>query len=192
MVIGQGVHPGGQEKVQLLDGELIEDPFDDGSDVLLIQLQAVAAHTGHVIAVHNVGLDGLGPVGLGIGRVQEDQEGLAQLLELGNDPLLRLDVVLPGDVGDGPVGGDHDADGGVFGNDLSRPDLRGLGHGDVVVIPGGGHHSRGVVLGLSHGAGDHIAHAVDETDGEGGPVGHIHPDGLLGHELGLSGHHRPA
>ena len=58
--------------------------------------------------------NGLGPLGPGLRAVEQDDEGLPQLLELPDDPLLRLPVVLPGDAGDAAVGGDDDADGGVL------------------------------------------------------------------------------
>ena len=188
VVVRQGVHPGGQEQIQLLHRELVEHPLDDGGYRRLVQLQAVGAHTRHVIAGGDVRPDGLCPVGIGVGRVEHHQEGLSQLLELGDHPLLRLQIVLPGDVGNGTVCGDHDTDGGMLRNDLACADLRGLGHGDLIVKPGGGYHAGAVVLQGAHRAGNHIAYAVDEADGEGRPVVHGDLNGLLRDEFGLGGH----
>ena len=98
----------------------------------LAQVQAAHRQAGHVVLLRQLGPEGLGPVGVRPGGVEEDEEGLAQLLELGDHPGLRLQVGLPGQVGDGAVGGDHDANGGVLGNDLPGADLRGLRHGDLL------------------------------------------------------------
>ena len=188
VVPGQGVHPGGEEEVQLLHRELVQHPLDDVGDRVLLQLQAVDAHTRHVVPAGDVRPDGLGPLGPGLGGVEYHQEGLAQLLQLADDPLLRLQVVLPGDVGDGAVGGYHDADGGVLGNDLPGANLGGLGHGDGLGEPGGGHHPGGVVLQGAHRTGHQVAHAVDEPHLEGGPAVHGDLHRLLGDEFGLGGH----
>ena len=77
-------------------------------------------------------------------------------------------------------------------DDLPGADLGGLGHGDLVVHPGGHDHPGRAVLKLAHGPLDHVAHAVDETHREGGPAvqGDIHR--FLGNELGLRRHDGPA
>jgi len=110
----QGVHPGRQEQVQLLHGELVEDAPEDVRHILLPQFQAVHRNAVHLIPGGDVFGDGLRPVALGVHGIQQDDEGLPQLLELPDHPLLRLQIVLPGDVGDGAVRGDDDADGGVL------------------------------------------------------------------------------
>ena len=68
------------------------------------------------------------------------------------------------------------------------PLLRRLGHGHLVVEPGGGHQALLAVLGLAGGAGDHVAHAVHQPDGELAVFPQGDADRLLGHELGLGGH----
>ena len=192
MFLGQSIHPGGQEQVQLLQRELIQHAFQQLADLLPAQLQAVHGDTCHVISLGNVRPDGLGPVRGGLGGVEHHHKGLAQLLQLLNRPLLRLLIVLPGDVGDGAVCGHHHADGGVLGDDLPGPHLRRLGHGDLVIEPGGGHHPLQLPLHLPHRPGDHIAHAVDQPYPEGHAPLHRHAGGLLGDELGLRRHNGPA
>ena len=49
MVRRQGIHPGGQEQVQLLHGELVEHRLQDGGHGVLVQLQAVDGHAVHLI-----------------------------------------------------------------------------------------------------------------------------------------------
>ena len=171
VVRGQGVHPVRQEELELLHRELKEHRLDDLRHRPLAQVQAAHRQAGHVVLLRQLGPEGLGPVGVRPGGVEEDEEGLAQLLELGDHPGLRLQVGLPGQVGDGAVGGDHDANGGVLGNDLPGADLR---------------------LQLAHRPGDQIAHAVDEPDGKGPAPLHGDLHRLLGDKLGLGGHHRPA
>ena len=188
----QGVHPGGQEQVQLLHGELVEHRLQNRGHRVLIQFQAVDGHAVHLVPGGDVLGDGLSPAVLGIGGIQQDDEGLPQLLQLPDHPLLRLQVVLPGDIRDGAVGGDDDADGGVLGDHLSGADLRRLGHGDLVVVPGSGDHPGGVVLHLSDGALHHVAHAVDQPHGKARPVRQLDLGGLLRDELGFGGHDGPA
>ena len=165
--LGQGVHPGRQKQIQLLQRELIEDAFQNVVDLLPAQLQAVGRHTGHVVALGNVRPDGLGPLRARVGRVEQHHKGFAQFLQFGDYPLLRLQIVLPGDVGDGPVGDHCDGDGGVVGDDLPGTDFRRLRHGNLVVKPGGGDHALGLPLHLAHGPLDHITHTVDKPHLEG-------------------------
>ena len=124
--------------------------------------------------------------------VEQDHKGLSQGLQLRDDPLLRLQVVLPWNIGDGAVGGDDYRHGGVLLNNLSGADLRCLRHGHLPVRPGGHHHPGRPVLELPHGPLDHIAYTVDEPHGKGGaPLqGDLHR--LLGDELGLRRHDGPA
>ena len=125
---------------------------------------------------------------MGIGGVQQHQKRLTDLLQFPDDTFLRLQIVLPGNVCDGTVGGDDDAHGGVVGDDLTGADLRRLGHGDLVVVPRGHHHAGRQIFELAHGAGHHVAHAVDEPHGEGHVILQSDADSLLRHELWLRGH----
>ena len=135
--------------------------------------------------------DGLGPLGIGVGRVEEHQERLAQLLQLPDHPLLRLQIVLPGNLGDGAVGGDHDADGGVLSNHFSGAYLGGLRHGDLMVKPWSGDHALGLPLQLSHCSGHHVAHTINEPHLERRRGVHGHGHRLLRNKLGLCRHDGP-
>ena len=188
----QGVHPRGQEQVQLLHGELVEDGPQDIRHVLLPQVQAVYRDAVHLIAAADIPGNGLRPVAFGVHGVQQDDEGLSQLLELPDHPLLCLQVVLPGNVGDGAVGGDDNPDGGVLRDHLPGADLRRLRHGNLMIVPGSGHHPGCVVLKLADGPPYHVAYAVDEPHGEGRAVGQLHLGRLLRDELGLRRHDGPA
>ena len=120
--------------------------------------------------------------------VQDQDKGLADLLQLPHHPLLRLLVGLPAQVGDAAVGGDHQPDGGMIGDDLSGTDLRRLLKGNVVVEPGGMHHpGRAVLLGAQR-ALHQIAHAVHHAHPDGGLIVQRDADRLAGHEFGLGGH----
>ena len=188
MLRRKGVHPGRQKEVQLLHGELVEHRPEDGRHVLVRQCQAVHRHAVDAAAPGDLPGDGLGPLRPGLLAVQKDDEGFSKLLKLPDDPFLRFPVVLPGNAGDAAVSGDDDADGGVLPDDLPGTGLRRLRHGDLMVKPGGGHHPGGVPLQLAHGPGDHVAHAVDEPNGEGRASLQRHVGGLLRHELGLRRH----
>ena len=192
VVVGQRIHPGREVQVQLFHREFIEHPPDNIGHRVFLQLQAVGRHAGHVIPGGQVRPDGLGPLCAGIGGVEHHQEGLSQLFQLGDDPLLGLQIVLPGNVGDGAVGGDDNGDGGVLGDHLPGADFGGLGHGDVVVKPGGTHHAGHVVLHLAGGPGDHVAHAVDQPHRKSRPVLQRNFHRVLGDKLGLGGHDGPA
>ena len=130
----------------------------------------------------------MGPVAPGVCGVQQDDEGLPQLLQLPDHPLLRFQVVLPGDVGDGAVGSDDNADGGVLGDHLPGADLRRLRHGDLVIEPRGGHHPLGLSFQMSHRSLHHVAHAVDEPDLEGGAPLHCDSYRFLRDKFGLRRH----
>ena len=192
MVEGEHIHPGGEKQLQLLHGELVEHPAQDGLHRLLVQGQAVHRQAGDLVLLGNVRLDGLGPVAVGLGGVEQHHKGLAHGFEFLNDPLLRLQVVLPRDVGDGSIGGHHNANGGVVSDNLLGAQLRRLGHGNLVVHPGGGHHPGLVSVHLPHGSGHHVAHAVNEPHGEGAAVLHGQAHRILRDEFGLGGHHHAA
>ena len=77
VLLGQGVHPGGEEQVQLLQGEFIQHLLEQAADVLLPQLQAVGRHTGHLVPLGDVRPDGPGTLRVRIGGVEHHQEGLS-------------------------------------------------------------------------------------------------------------------
>ena len=64
----------------------------------------------------------------------------------------------------------------------------GIGHGDLVIVPGGGYHPGHAVFFHTHRPGDHISHGVDQPDADVGFAvgGDLHS--FLRHEFGLCGH----
>ena len=126
-----------------------------------------------------------------MGGVEQHHKGLSQPLQLADYPLLRLQVILPGNVGHGAVGGHHNPNGGVVGDHLLGAEFRRLRHGDLMVEPGGHHHPGLVAVHLPQRAGHHVAHAVDEPDGEHTAVLHAHLHRVLRDEFGFGGHHHP-
>lgn len=105
----------------------------------------------------------LGLGGVRIPGVQQHQKGLPRLLHVSHRPCLRLQIVVPRDIGDASIGGHHHANGTVILHDLPGSQLCCLGHGDLMVIPWRCHHSRLSVLLCAHGPGHHIAHRVNEA-----------------------------
>ena len=73
VVLGQGIHPVGEEELELLQRELEEHRLDDLGHRPLAQVQ---------VGLRQLGPQGLGLVGLRPGGVEQQEEGLAQLLEL--------------------------------------------------------------------------------------------------------------
>ena len=188
----QGVHPGRQEQIQLLHREFIENRFHNVRYGGLVQFQTVDRNAVYLIPGGNILGDGLGPVTAGIHGVQQHDKRLPQFLQLPDDPFLRLQIVLPGDVGHAAVGGDDDTDGGVLRNNLPGADLRCLGHGDLMVVPGSRDHAGRVILVLADGALHHIAYAVDEPHGEGRASLQLNLGRLLRDKFRLRRHDGPS
>ena len=90
MPVGQSVHPGRKEQLQLLDGELVQDGLDDGRNVLLRETLTVYGHTGDPVATGDVGRHGLGVGIIGVLGVEQHQKRFAQLLQLLDDPCFRF------------------------------------------------------------------------------------------------------
>ena len=188
MVPLQVHNPAGQLQGHLLDGELIEDAGQNLPDVVLVQLQAVDRHHRHLVFFFHL-LAQLPAAGSPwLGAVEEDDKGLANLLELPNHPALRLLVLGPRDIADGAIGGNHQADGAVFGDDLFGANLRRHVKGNLPVKPGGHHHPRLLVFDVPQSAGDDISHAVDKPNLEGSGLIHRDLHRLLRDELRFGGH----
>ena len=180
--------PAGHGKIQLPDGELVQHAFQDGLQGGGVQVHAAdRQHRPAVLLLHPGGQPG-GLGGAGAGGVQQNDIGLAQGLQLGDDPGLRLLVARPGDVADGAVGGHHHSDGGVIPDHLAGAGLGGLVKGHFVVEPGAFDHAGLVVFLVAHGPLHHIAHAVDQPHPALAAPLQLQGDGCFGDELGLGGH----
>ena len=136
-VLLQGLHPTGQPDADLPQGEGVEQ--------ILQQIGAALGTEGLTVGDGGVDAEQLlqlsaqlgGGAAHGIGGVDDGDEGLSCGLDVPDGLPLGLHIVTAGDVGDGAVRCDHDADGGVVLHDLFGPQLRGLGHGDGRIGPGG-------------------------------------------------------
>ena len=97
-----------------------------------------------------------------VGAVEQDDVGLAQRIQFFHDALLGSGIALPRDVTHRAVGGDHDADGGMFADHLAGAGLGGKVEGHLVVEPRAFDHAGLVVLLVAHSPLHHVTHAVDE------------------------------
>ena len=125
-------------------------------------------------------------------RIDENDEGLARLLHVGDGAGLGLAVVLARDIGDGPVCRDDDAEGAVVLHDLFGAELRRLRHGQLLRGPGRGDHAGLAVLGVADRAGDHVAHGVDQAHAQRRLAVGADARGLVRNEFRLRGHDGPA
>ena len=163
MILRQGSHPPGQIEIQLFHRERIQKLLKNFQYVLLLHGQAVhRKHTDSILLLQLLRQQ-LGLGGVRIPGVQQHQKGLPRLLHVSHRPCLRLQIVVPRDIGDASIGGHHHANGTVILHDLPGSQLCCLGHGDLMVIPWRCHHSRLSVLLCAHGPGHHIAHRVNEA-----------------------------
>ena len=181
-------HPAGQGEIQLPHRKLIEHFLQNLAQLRLVEVEAAHRQNGPAIALFHFRRQRLRLGGVGVGAVEQDDEGLAQRFQLVDDPLFCRDVVFAGYLADGAVGGDDDADGGVVPDDLAGAGLGGKVEGDLLVEPGAFDHPGLVILLVAHGPLHHIAHAVDEPDAALSPALQRQRHRRLRDELGLCGH----
>ena len=184
----QHSHPAGQSKIQLLHRELVQHPPQD-----LPQHGGVQVHTAHrqhgaaVVPRHALSqLPGLRRVR--VGAVEQDDIGLAQRFQFGDDPPFRLCVARPGDIADRAVGGDHYPDGGVLTDHLAGAGLCGKVKGHLLLEPRAFDHAGLCVLLVPHGTLHHVAHAVDQPHPARPAALQLQGHGGLRDEFWLSGH----
>ena len=181
-------HPAGQSKIQLLHRELVQHPPQD-----LPQHGGVQVHTAHrqhgaaVVPRHALSqLPGLRRVR--VGAVEQDDIGLAQRFQFGDDPPFRFCVARPGDIADRAVGGDHYPDGGVLTDHLAGAGLCGKVKGHLLLEPRAFDHAGLCVLLVPHGTLHHVAHAVDQPHPARPAALQLQGHGSLRDEFWLSGH----
>ena len=124
----------------------------------------------------------------GVSGVYYNKEGLPGLLHIRNGFLLRFQVIPPWNIRDGSVGGHHKADGAMLLHNFFGTQFRRLGHGDLIVIPGGSHHSGSSLFLRPHRSGHHIAYRVNHPDLELCFPVRRYFRRLLRDELGFRGH----
>ena len=103
---------------------------------------AVGAEGLHLIGSPGSGRTAPGRHFPGLPAVDHHHKGLAGGLHIPNGPVLGGQGSPPGNVRDGAVGGHHQANGAVILHHLFGAQLRCLGHGDLMVVPGGWSPSR--------------------------------------------------
>ena len=91
--------------------ELVEDALQDSGDAVSVEGQAVERSDRNFILLLHPGSQLPGSGGIGLDTVEHHREGLADLLQLVDDPLLSGGILLARNVGDGAVGGDDQTNG---------------------------------------------------------------------------------
>lgn len=114
-------HPAGQGEIQLPHRKLVEHLLQNFAQLRLVEVEAAHRQNGPAIALFHFRRHRSCLGGVGVGAVEQDDEGLAQRFQLVDDPLFCRDVVFAGYLADGAVGGDDDADGGVVPVSLPVP-----------------------------------------------------------------------
>ena len=109
MVPLQSIHPPGQKHPQRRHGEAIEHGIQKRADSLGIHRLTVQNHAADMEFPVQRGFQRLGLLALRLPAVDDHQIGLARSAHIRDGPLFRLDIVLPGNVRNGPVGGHHQA-----------------------------------------------------------------------------------
>ena len=188
MSVIQHRDPFGHRKRDLLERELKQHVLEDLGDGLLRQLHTAHGHDGTAVFFAQLLGQSHALQRLRRDAVEQNDKRLLDGLQLLNDALLGLLVAAAWDIADGTVRGDDKADGGMLTDDLSRAGFRRYIERDLFVEPGAFHHAGLFIFLVTHGAGHHVAHAVDETCAEGGAVLKVDGDRLFGHEFRLGRH----
>ena len=129
-----------------------------------------------------------GFVAVRLGAVDQNDIGLADLVQLGKNALLRLAVGFARQIGNRAVGGHNNAHRGVFADDPPGAGFGGKVKGNLLVKPRAFDQTRGFVFLVAQSPLHHIAHAVDQPCAEFHPVRKLHRHGFFGDEFRLGGH----
>ena len=190
MALFQHRHPAGNGKIQLPHRKFVEDTLQDGQQVIFLQIQAAHRQDRASVGLFQLCGQNLCLRSIRAGTVEQDDKGFAQRFQLFHHPLFGGQVVFPGDLADGAIGGDHDADGGMFADHLAGAGLCGKVKGHFLLKPRAFDHAGLLVLLVAHGSLHHIAHTVDESDAAFPATLQLERHGLLRDELRLCGHDR--
>ena len=162
----QGVQPPGEIYLQGRHGEGIEKRAEHLRDALRIQSQAVHDQRLHAILLVDIFFCRGCRLPRRVPGIYDDEKGFSRFFHIRNGLPFGIDIVLPGDVGDGPIRGHHQADAAVFLHNLFGPQLRRLGHGNLVVKPGSCDHSGVSLFFCPYGPLHHVSHGVNEPHPE--------------------------
>ena len=188
----QDVHPLRHTEASLCDREFIQYRAQDLQNILLRQLQTVDRQAGGIVLLAQLSRQCLCGLPRRIGRVEQDEKRLADVLQLCNDARFCRGIVLPRELGHAAVGRDDNADRRVLADNFARSLFRRHAHGDLVIVPRRCDQTLFPVFVLTVCAGDHISNAVDQPHGGAHGSIQLDRDGILRDKLRLSCHDRPA
>ncbi|MPN38880.1 hypothetical protein SDC9_186405 [bioreactor metagenome] len=123
-----------------------------------------------------------------MGAIKENDEGFPLLPQFHDDPLFRFHIAFARNLADAAIRGDNHANGGMLGNYFAGAHLRSVFKGDIIIKPGGTHHARHIVFGMTRGPLNHIAHTIYHTNAHFRAFHQGKPGGFVGNELGLGCH----
>ena len=188
MAVFQHRDPARQGKIQLSHRKFVQDLPQDAAKCPRVQIHAAHRQNGVVVVPGHALGQLLRLRGIRVGAVEQDDVGLAQSIQFFHDALLGSGITLPRDVTYRTVGGDHDADGGMFADHLAGARLGGKIEGDLVVEPWALDHAGPVVFLVSHGPFHHVAHTVDEPHPALAAALQLQGHGRFRDEFRLGGH----
>ena len=118
------------------------------------------------VALLQMGGKAAGVISVRLGAVEQNQIGLANVIQLRDDAPFRLHIILPGQLRHRAVGGDDDAHRGMFPDDPPGAGLGGLLKGHRFVKPGAFHQPGRTVLLAAQRPADQIPHTVHQPGAE--------------------------
>ena len=187
VVRGKHFYPFWDVELDLADRKFVEDMLQDPGDVLLAELLAVGGHGGNAVGLLEFFCQDEGFFFVRHLGIDQDEEGLALLLQLGDGLFFRFEKVFPGKLAEASVCGNDKTDGGVFLDDLAGAELRRLVERDGAVEPGSFDHALSALLHVPGRVLDQKAHAVDEADADLLVVSQGDGNGFLWYEFGFYG-----
>ena len=168
--------------------ELIQKPLQNAVQRFGSHCYAVDGHDRPLVGILQLGGQLVGGITVRVSTVQQNDVGLTDGLQFGDDAALGLAVVFPRQVGHAAVGGDNDAHGCMLTDNAPCAGLGRQVKGHLVVKPGAFHQAGGVLFLMAEGTVHHVAHAVDKPCPEAAAAGKLDIDCLLRDELRLGGH----
>ena len=185
---GQGLYPLGKFDVDARHGELEEHFLHNFEDLLLGELLGVDGEHGNSVLILQRRAERF--LRFGLTAVEENDERLADLFELGGGVFLRRDVSGTGNVRNAAVRRHEDADGGMFPDDLFRSQLRRFFKGHGLIAPRRLDKAGRAVLFETARALYGKAYAVHQTDGRLSALPNGDLRSLRRNEFRLRRHHR--
>lgn len=188
----QYIHPLRHAKADLRDRKFVQDRAQNLQNILLRQLQTVDRQAGSIVLFLQLGSQCLCSLPRRIGRVEQDEKRLSDVLQLCDDTRFRRGIVLPRELSHAAIGRDDNTDRRMLADDFSRPLFRCCAHGDLMIVPRRRDQALFPVFVLTVRAGNHVSNAVDQAHGGAHGRVQLDRDGIFRDELRFCGHDRPA